>query len=71
MHIAYIHQYFSTTKGTTGTRSYEMSRRLIAAGHRVTMICGVTDVTAQQFELDGHVSETEIDGIRVLSLIHI
>ena len=40
MHVIYIHQHFSTRKGATGTRSYEMSRRLLAAGHRVTMICG-------------------------------
>ncbi len=67
MHVAYIHQHFSTTAGATGTRSYEMSRRLIAAGHRVTMICGVNPVTAGSFQkLSGRVTETEIDGIRVL-----
>src|SRR4026208_34714 len=43
MHIAYIHQHFSTRKGFTGTRSYEMSRCLIDAGHRVSMICGSSE----------------------------
>lgn len=43
MHVAYIHQHFATKGGSTGTRSYEMSQRLIAAGHRVTMICGAYD----------------------------
>ena len=39
MHIIYYHQYFSTRLGSTGTRSYEMARRLIECGHRVTMVC--------------------------------
>lgn len=39
MHILYFHQYFSTRQGSTGTRSYEMARRLIEAGHCVTMVC--------------------------------
>jgi glycosyltransferase involved in cell wall biosynthesis len=66
MHIAYIHQYFSTQEGTTGTRSYEMSRRLIAAGHRVTMICGVSDNSPEILQSDQRVNELEVDGIRVL-----
>lgn len=40
MLILYFHQHFSTPSGTTGTRSYEMAKRLIAKGHQVTMICG-------------------------------
>jgi glycosyltransferase involved in cell wall biosynthesis len=40
MHVLYIHQHFSTPAGSTGIRSYEMARRLIARGHRVTMLCG-------------------------------
>lgn len=40
MHILYFHQYFALPTGSTGTRSYEMARRWVAAGHRVTMICG-------------------------------
>ncbi|CAN2039488.1 colanic acid biosynthesis glycosyl transferase WcaI [Candidatus Magnetomoraceae bacterium gMMP-15] len=40
MHILYYHQHFSTPDGSTGTRSYEMARRLIDRGHKVTMICG-------------------------------
>ncbi len=39
MHVLYFHQYFSTRQGGTGTRSYEMARRLIDSGHRVTMVC--------------------------------
>jgi glycosyltransferase involved in cell wall biosynthesis len=40
MKVLYFHQHFSTPSGSTGTRSYEMSKALIAAGHSVTMVCG-------------------------------
>ncbi|QXI30227.1 glycosyltransferase family 4 protein [Pseudomonas vanderleydeniana] len=40
MRVLYFHQHFSTPKGATGIRSYEMARRLIARGHQVTMVCG-------------------------------
>jgi len=36
--ILYIHQYFSTRLGTTGTRSYEFSKYFISKGHDVTVI---------------------------------
>lgn len=66
MHVAYIHQHFSTKKGSTGTRSYEMAQRLLAAGHRVTMICGNYDVSDMGTNSRERVSESEVDGIRVL-----
>lgn len=40
MKILYFHQHFSTPEGSTGTRSYEMARKLIDRGHSVTMVCG-------------------------------
>lgn len=40
MKFLYFHQHFSTPKGSTGIRSYEMARRLVKAGHDVTMVCG-------------------------------
>ena len=40
MKVIYFHQHFSTPKGSTGIRSYEMARRLVARGHQVTMVCG-------------------------------
>ncbi len=40
MHIVYFHQHFSTPEGSAGTRSYEMARALVQAGHKVTMVCG-------------------------------
>jgi len=44
MHVLYFHQHFSTPAGSTGTRSYEMARRLIQRGHAVTMVCGLYQV---------------------------
>lgn len=40
MRVLYFHQHFSTPKGSSGTRSYEMAKRLVAEGHQVTMVCG-------------------------------
>ncbi len=40
MHVLYFHQHFCTPDGSSGTRSYEISKRLLASGHRVTMVCG-------------------------------
>jgi len=44
MHILYYHQHFSTPDGATGTRSYEMARRLLLKNHNVTMICGSSEM---------------------------
>jgi glycosyltransferase involved in cell wall biosynthesis len=41
MNIVYVHQHFSTTRGHTGTRSYDFARLLVARGHRVTVVAGV------------------------------
>jgi glycosyltransferase involved in cell wall biosynthesis len=38
MRITYLHQYFNTINMSGGTRSYEMSRRLVAMGHEVNLI---------------------------------
>jgi glycosyltransferase involved in cell wall biosynthesis len=38
MKILYFHQYFNTPEMSGGTRSYEMARRLVAAGHEVHII---------------------------------
>ncbi len=40
MKVLYFHQHFSTPQGASGTRSYEMARRLVDRGHSVTMVCG-------------------------------
>ena len=38
MKIIYLHQYFLTPSMAGGTRSYEMARRLVRAGHQVHMV---------------------------------
>lgn len=40
MRVLYFHQHFSTPRGSTGIRSYEMAKRLVTQGHEVTMVCG-------------------------------
>ncbi|MFX0195794.1 MAG: glycosyltransferase family 4 protein [Candidatus Hodarchaeota archaeon] len=45
MHIVYIHQYFATNDGSTGSRSYDVSRHLVKMGHQVTVICGMTSMS--------------------------
>ncbi len=40
MKVLYFHQHFSTPEGSSGIRSYSMSRCLLERGHQVTMICG-------------------------------
>jgi len=60
MHIIYLHQYFNTLEMSGGTRSYEMARRLVGMGHRVTMI---TSWREQDERKDWFV--TNEDGIEV------
>ena len=38
MKVIYLHQYFCTPSMSSGTRSYEMARRLVEKGHTVYMI---------------------------------
>lgn len=68
MRILYIHQYFASRKGRTGTRSYEFGRYLAGKGHEVTMI--TSGVANAEFGLgpDGKDREYQVDGIRVLSV---
>lgn len=60
MKIIYLHQYFNTPQMSGGTRSYEMAKRLVAAGHEVHMI---TSWVQETTHLDWF--NEEIDGIKV------
>src|SRR5690606_3755255 len=60
MKILYLHQYFNTPNMSGGTRSYEMAKRLVAAGHEVHMI---TSWVQETNHLDWF--NEEIDGIKV------
>lgn len=70
MHVLYFHQHFSTPRGATGTRSYEMAQRLIRRGHTVTMVCGSYD--SARTGLDGPFVNGRrrgtVDGIDVIEL---
>ncbi len=64
MHILYIHQFFTTPAGTSGTRSYTFAREWVRLGHRVTMLTGAVDgVTPSEPRVD-----SIIDGIEVIQL---
>jgi len=66
MNIVYVHQHFSTTRGATGTRSYDFARLLVDRGHRVTVITGVygpSDIGRGRYE--GLVTRRTVDGIDV------
>ena len=52
MHVLYLHQYFATREGMTGTRSYEFARRLVGKGHRVTMV--TSGLANRQFAVTGN-----------------
>ena len=68
MHVLYFHQYFSTRQGSTGTRSYEMAKQLIAQGHSVTMVCasyGAANTGLSQPFLRAK-REGVVEGIRVI-----
>ncbi len=68
MHVLYIHQYFASRKGRTGTRSYEFARYLVGKGHRVTMLTsGLANAEFPVAEAEPY-GDNEIEGIRVVSL---
>jgi glycosyltransferase involved in cell wall biosynthesis len=68
MRVLYYHQHFSTPQGATGTRSYEMARRLVERGHQVTLVCGTSEIGESGLEGDFvHGRRTgAVDGIEVI-----
>ena len=68
MHILYLHQYFATRKGMTGTRSYEFARHLVGKGHRVTMM--TSGLANHEFPVpEGRpFTEFETEGIHVVAI---
>jgi hypothetical protein len=70
MHILYIHQYFTTPLGITGTRSYEFARRWVAKGHKVTMLTSTANLTSEDL-VQAHgrfFKKFTVDGIDVLAM---
>lgn len=69
MHVLYIHMYFATHSGFTGTRSYEFSKYLLRKGHRVTMITSGRQNTPELTVPPGVESiEVDADGIHVVPI---
>ena len=70
MKVLYYHQHFSTPQGATGNRSYAMARRLVRAGHEVTLVCG--SYAGGQTGLTGPFRDGRragrVDGIQVIEL---
>jgi glycosyltransferase involved in cell wall biosynthesis len=46
MKIVYLHQYFNTPDTTGSTRSFEMARRWVEAGHEVHVVTTATEPTS-------------------------
>jgi glycosyltransferase involved in cell wall biosynthesis len=67
MHILYLHQYFVPPDGSGGTRSYEMARRFVTAGHRVTLVTS-TAFFPKHYTFPSPVSRLGFDGIDVVAL---
>ena len=68
MNVLYFHQHFSTPKGATGTRSYEMAKHLVERGHDVTMVCGssMAGRTGLSGEPVNGLRRGRVDGIEVM-----
>lgn len=52
MNILYFYQYFTTPKGSYGTRVYEFTKRWVEKGHQVTVVTGIyakSDIRADKF----------------------
>lgn len=70
MHILYLHQHFTTPSGSGGTRSYEMARKAITRGHRVTMICGGNLRSGLDLpEIRPGLRRGDVDGIEVYQFL--
>ena len=63
MRIVYFYQYFTTPKGSYGTRVYEFSKEWVEKGHDVTVVTSVyakSDIRASKF-----IESQTIDGIKL------
>ena len=68
MRILYLHQYFATRKGRTGTRSYEFARYFVEKGHAVTMITSGVENTEFPVADGQRYTRYEADGIEIISI---
>lgn len=63
MNIVYFYQYFGTPKGGWSTRVFELTRRWVTAGHKVTVVTSLYDKS--DLKASGLVSKQDIEGIDV------
>ena len=71
MDVLYFHQYFATRRRSTATRSYELARRLVERGHRVTIVSRDTrrlEAGREEQPAGRVVAREQVDGIDVLYL---
>lgn len=68
MRILYIHQYFCTRSGKSGTRSYEFAKHLVRNGHKVTMLTSTSDLSDVEVPPGKRFHRYSVDGINVLAV---
>lgn len=70
MIVLYLHQHFTTPRGSTGTRSYEFARRLKERGHEAVVICGSHQVgnTGLEGKFFRGVRRGVVDGLTVIEI---
>ena len=64
LHVVYFYQYFGTPKGSWSTRVYEIGKRWVDMGHKVTVVTSPyykSDITASKF-----ISRKKVDGIDLI-----
>jgi glycosyltransferase involved in cell wall biosynthesis len=67
MNIIYIHQYFTTPEIGGGTRSYEFARYLVKKGHKVTIICGSSELEKKfKSNFNRYLNSFKIENIELL-----
>jgi glycosyltransferase involved in cell wall biosynthesis len=67
--VLYFHQYFATRRRSTATRSYELARRLVDRGHKVTIVSRDTRMleSGREDRPTGRiVAREQVDGIDLL-----
>jgi lipopolysaccharide/colanic/teichoic acid biosynthesis glycosyltransferase/glycosyltransferase involved in cell wall biosynthesis len=72
--VLYFHQYFATRESSSATRSYELARRLVEAGHAVTVVTSDANLgddrsiagQARQRGSGRFIERRTVDGIELL-----
>jgi len=66
MKILYFYQYFSTDKGSWGTRVYDFTKEWVKAGHRVIIVTSIyakSDIESSRYRL---VTKKNIEGLDII-----